>query len=404
LSNLPVIKSVYSKFLNTQVKFGCRRVQHPCQFLRLSRYLNLKLPTPPTSLDYSSAALSALRNIYLNSTLGDCVIANLGHVEGVLTGNAGSLYTFTDSQITALYSAIGGYVPGDPATDQGCDPVTMLNYWQSNGAPSGQHQIAGWLSVDPTNPMEIKTALDLFENVQFAMELPDAWVNPTPNGDGFVWDVAGSPDPSNGHMVCGYGYTPSGVLIDTWGMFGTLTFASIAEYCSAQANGSVYCIVSHDSLIAASQETPVGLNWSSLIADFDAIGGNVPLPGPTPPPFPVNQTTTTTAPPPSPFPPSPPPVPITTIIQQVNALFSMLEVRFAFFPEMVTVLKKVQAQVDAILSQYSMRVGTTQFRGVPPTIIAVIDAAFTAAAAQYPQWSSLILMARAAVDQLLPLL
>ena len=34
----------------------------------------------------------------------------------------------------------------------------------------------------------------------FVVELPAAWINPGPNGNGFVWDVAGSPNPQDGHF------------------------------------------------------------------------------------------------------------------------------------------------------------------------------------------------------------
>ena len=85
--------------------------------------------------------------MYMNNQLGDCVIAGMAHVVGVLTGEADNTpVLYSDNQIVALYSAIGGYVPGNPATDQGCDEQTGLNYWQQQGAPAGSHQIGGWMA------------------------------------------------------------------------------------------------------------------------------------------------------------------------------------------------------------------------------------------------------------------
>ena len=56
---------------------------------------------------------------------------------------------------------------------------------------------------------------------------------------GFVWDVAGPANPDNGHCFVGVGYTDIGVVIDSWGMLGTITWAAIAAY--ATTTGSANC-------------------------------------------------------------------------------------------------------------------------------------------------------------------
>ena len=263
-----------------QVKMGRRRPVARCPRLSLRNYLTPGVPTPPESIDYSADAKAALAEMYDNDKLGDCVIACMGHVVGVLTGNAGSKpLLFKDKQIISLYEAIGGYVPGEPSTDQGCDEQTALNYWEQHGAPIGtSHNIAGWLAVDATNENEVRTAMWLFENLVFGMELPDAWVDPTPSASGFTWDVEGAPDPDNGHCVAGVGYDAAGITIATWGMTGTLTNAAVAKYATASNNGELYTVVSHDALSKVTDKAPNGFDWSQLIADFDSIGGTVPLP------------------------------------------------------------------------------------------------------------------------------
>jgi len=241
------------------------------------------MPPPPAACDYTKGAAAALSKMYDNDTLGDCVIAGMAHVVGVLTGNAGSKpFLYSNAQIIGLYSAIGGYVPGDPATDQGCDEQTALNYWENNGAlppkttsPTGAHKIAGWMTVDSTNVEEWQTALWLFENLYFGIELPDAWINPMPSASGFTWDVAGAPDPNNGHCVAGVAYTSAGVTIDTWGMTGLMTNAAVAKYPNQASGGELYTVVSMDAIGKANQKAPSGFDWSQLIADFDSMGGNV---------------------------------------------------------------------------------------------------------------------------------
>jgi hypothetical protein len=241
----------------------------------LRNYLMRGIAAPPPACDYSKPAAAALANIYENDKLGDCVIAGIGHVVGVLTGGRGKCFIYTNQQIIALYSAIGGYIPGDPSTDRGCDEVTALNYWENNGAPVGKNKIAGWLAVNASDPTEWQTALWLFENLYFGMELPDAWINPMPGASGFIWYTAGAPDPNSGHCVVGVGYTAKGVTIDSWGMTGLLTTAAIAKYATPSANGDLYTVVSQIGIAKATQKAPNGFDWSQLIADFDSMGGSV---------------------------------------------------------------------------------------------------------------------------------
>jgi hypothetical protein len=260
-------------------RLGRRRPVARCPRFSLHNYLMRGIAPPPASCDYTKPAAKALANVYMNDTLGDCVIAGIAHVVGVLTaGASGTPFLYTNEQIIQLYSAIGGYVPGNPSTDNGCDEQTALNYWENNGAPAGSNRIAGWLSVNAADPTEFRTALWLFENLYFGLELPDKWINPMPAEPGFTWDAAGPPDPNNGHCVAGFAYNAQGVTIDTWGMTGTLTDKAIGKYCVAQANGEVYTVVSQDAISQASQKAPNGFDWSQLIADFDSMGGNVTPP------------------------------------------------------------------------------------------------------------------------------
>lgn len=244
---------------------------------RLRDYPGKILPTPPAEVDYRPKASAALSRIYGNDVLGDCVIACMAHAVGVLTGNAGNIFLFKPPQITALYCAIGGYVSGDPSTDNGCDEITAWNYWQWHGAPKGQNKIAGWLEVNAADPSEVRQALWLFETLLFGIELPDAWIDPQPPASsGFTWDVAGPPDPQNGHCVLGCAYTSAGVIVDTWGMTGLITNAAMEKYAVPSAGGNLYTAISQEGIVKASQKAPNGYNWEQLEADFTAMESLAP--------------------------------------------------------------------------------------------------------------------------------
>ena len=277
------IKTVRHPVSGHTFKLGRNRPVARCPRFALKNYLTRSMPAPPAAIDYTKDATAALSQVYNNDTLGDCVIAGMAHVVGVLTGNSGvKPFLYSNAEIIGLYSAIGGYVPGDPNTDRGCDEQTALNYWENNGAlppkttsPTGAHKIAGWMTVDSSNLKECQTALWLFENLYFGLELPDAWINPMPSASGFVWDVAGDPDPQNGHCVVGVGYTAAGITIDTWGMTGLITTAAVAKYPTQAYGGELYTVVSMDAISKANEKAPSGFDWSQLVADFDSMGGNV---------------------------------------------------------------------------------------------------------------------------------
>jgi hypothetical protein len=239
----------------------------------LRNYLKQSLPAPPPTVNYAiPAAAPSLAEMYLNDQLGDCVIACMGHMQGVFTAGAtGTAELFTNTQITSLYSAIGGYVPGNPNTDNGCNEQTALNYWQQTGLISGDNKITAWLAVNGHDATEVRTALWLFENLMFGFELPDAWINPFPSTSGFLWTKAGAPDPENGHCVYGYGYAEAGVQISTWGMTGTITFPAIKQYTSNRDGGELYTVLTEDAINKATDKAPSGFDFSQLLADLDSM-------------------------------------------------------------------------------------------------------------------------------------
>lgn len=253
--------------------FGRRRplVRHPR--LKLSNYLLRSMPAPPAQYGYARQAQAELHQMYLNDQLGDCVEASIAHAVGMFGAQNGARWIYTPDEITALYSAWGGYVPGDPATDRGTDIQTALAGWQQSGAPGpgGAHKIVGSLAIDASDLTECRLAIWLFENLILGLELPDRWVNPFPSASGFTWDVAGAPDPSNGHCVLATNYNQTGLLIATWAMNGIMTDAAFQEYCSASNGGEVYTVLSEDTINRAIEKAPNGFAWPQLMADFNSL-------------------------------------------------------------------------------------------------------------------------------------
>ena len=319
------MKTVFAPHIGRHVKFG-RKPRDPGGVrLHLSDFIShAALPPIPATFSYAAKAAVPLADIYGNDTMGDCVIAAGEHLAAVATGNAtGIPYHCTKAQIVAAYQAVGGYVPGDESTDNGCNEQTYFDYLRTHGFSDGTKLIAA-ISVNASSFSDVLAAAYLFENLFFGVALPDAWVAPFPAGPGFTWGVNGNADPNNGHAFLGIGGTASGpgagIDIDTWGLLGKITPGAIAAYAGPAGGGGLYTLLTPDILIKAVGKAPNGLAWDELIKAFDTLGGTVPVPAPAPPA-------------PAPAPPAPPPKTMTlTLLQaQLYALDKLHNSRSLFF-------------------------------------------------------------------------
>jgi hypothetical protein len=271
------VKSITHPTTGKTLFFGAKRPVAKCPRLKLENYTMKSLPDPPTSCNYVTAAASALAQMYGNDTVGDCVIAEILHQLGVATGNAGDEAVFTNTEAIGLYSAITGYVPGDPSTDNGTVPQDALNYMMKPGFSVPGYDnftYSGWAAVNSRNLQEVRQAIYLFGGVMFTVELPDAWIA-TPPEPGFVWGINGPPDPENGHafLACGY-ENDDGFIADTWGMLGTVTNGATKTYFNGEDGGDVFVALTPSIINAAKQKAPTGFDFSQLEADLSSFGVN----------------------------------------------------------------------------------------------------------------------------------
>jgi len=257
------------------------------------------MPAIPATFDYWTKANAALRDLYVNDELGCCGISMMFHGAATFTGNAtGTPFHATRDQIIAAYSSVGGYVPGDSSTDNGCVLTDVFDYWKKTGLPNGE-KILGYVSINASSFRDVLAANYLFENLCFGMGLPDAWVNPFPS-DGGTWDASGPSNPNNGHAVLGCSGNASGpnvgIWVDTWGERVRITPAAISGYAGSANGGELWAVITPDILAKGQQKAPNGVAWGDLIAAFNSFGGNVPAPLPPPiPPSPSSGVTLSAA-------------------------------------------------------------------------------------------------------------
>lgn len=214
------------------VKFG----KNPPRFDPRTPFLHNHLTGPqlsyPAKQDWISAGKVGYWGMMLNDTLGDCVIASKGHLVieyTTLTGNHNTV-VLPDSVILAGYEAVGGYVPGNPSTDNGCDMLTAAQYFRATGF--GGHRISAYASVAPTNLDMVYAAINLFGACDIGFNVPQSAMAQFDAGQ--PWDVTSDDGQIlGGHDVPLMAYDSVGKMFTciTWGRPQLMTQAFFAKYC-----------------------------------------------------------------------------------------------------------------------------------------------------------------------------
>jgi len=155
---------------HARVKLGKRRPRYDRRTLQFTKYLSQSLPPAPDEVSWVTQVSDW--PMYLNDQIGDCVIAAAAHMIEQWTVYAGNPKRIGDSDVLSGYEAVGGYVPGDPSTDNGCDMLTALNYWRHVGF--GGHKILGYMAFNWLNLAQMRLAIQLFGNVFMGLALPSS--------------------------------------------------------------------------------------------------------------------------------------------------------------------------------------------------------------------------------------
>lgn len=257
--------------------------------LRLRDFLTGEIPAPaaqkpPAEVDYESGIDFPM---YGNDVCGDCGPAGCGHVvQSLTTYGQGKTATVTEATVLDFYSAISGYVPGDPSTDVGVNLQDMLEYWRKHDL--GGHEIVAFAEVDISNPAEVQLAIDLFDAVITGIRLPQSAM------DQFnahkVWDVVRGSRILGGHCVPFFGYGNGLYKGVTWAAVQAMTEAFRKKYA-----GEGWIVITREWLNAKGQ-SPTGLDLyglgqalATMTGDPNPVPKPSPAPTPTPPPTSVDE-------------------------------------------------------------------------------------------------------------------
>jgi len=203
-----------------KLKLGKLAARHDPRTLLLASYITAELPTPPASFDLT-AKVGSSWGMMDNDQIGDCTCAAAGHLLMEWTANAGKkMFTPTDKQIVAAYSAITGYNPVTGANDNGANEIDVLNYWRQSGIAG--HKIGAYAATEPSNHTHIMDSVYVFEGCYIGLSLPISAQAQTQNHQ--PWSVPpggptgdGKPGSWGGHAVPVVAYDARTLTVVTWG-------------------------------------------------------------------------------------------------------------------------------------------------------------------------------------------
>lgn len=209
--------------------------------------------------------------MFLNDQIGDCTCAAAGHIIEAQTAYASTEFSISDDDVLTAYSAITGYVPGDPSTDTGAAVQDVLQYWHDAGI--GGHSIGAFAAITNfTNVWLLRQALDIFGTVYLGINCPESALEQFRAGE--VWSYVPSSPIAGGHAIClqrqyPVGHTYGVMDVITWGQIHPMTFNFVRNYVE-----EAWVVISPD-WIKANGTAPNNLNLAAIEADFKAITGQV---------------------------------------------------------------------------------------------------------------------------------
>lgn len=257
--------------------------------------------SPPPSLDRYSAIPAATIGMDGNDSVGDCTCADVDHeVKSVQIAAGNPEVASTAHEVLVAYSAITGYNPADPSTDNGAEMQSVREYWQKIGFRLGGalHKVLLFAELDVHNDTLVRWALDQFGALGIGVNFPRSAMDQFNAGQ--PWDVVSNDGGiDGGHAVAVVGYDSTYWYVVTWGQVQKVTPAWWRAYVE-----EAWTALSADFVNAHTGLDPLAGTLYDLGVQFAAVTGKPnPVPAPTPP---------VPSPTPAPVPPSPTPTPSPT--------------------------------------------------------------------------------------------
>ena len=234
--------------------------------LRMMSYLDSTvLPKIPANVGHD-AIVPSWAGCLGNDVAGDCVWAGAAHETILWAAEAAKHVPFSDASVLSDYSALTGYDPNDPSTDQGTDMQQAASYRLKTGvidATGTRHKIGAYLAVTPGNPDELAAAIYIFGAVGIGLRFPSYAMDEF--NEGKPWDTRLGPmQIDGGHYVCATARRNGVFDVVTWGRIQKMT-----ERFYRRFNDETLVYLSPEFLTAG--KSPEGFDLARLQADLKAF-------------------------------------------------------------------------------------------------------------------------------------
>lgn len=249
----------------TELKLGKLPAVHDNRTLRLATYLD-----PGTHVKVPAAFGTDSRvktwGMLGNDKYGDCVWAGACHEHELWTAEAyGIEAPFKDGNALSAYSAVTGFKPDDPATDQGTDVLSAYKYRQHTGvldAVGKRHKITAYVQVDHSNVDRVVEAIYLFGCVGIGIQFPETAMDQFNANK--PWSVVKGAKVDGGHYIPGVGLHNGMIEVVTWGKRIGMTKEFFATYAD-----EVFVPLSAEHFTDG--RSPYGFDVAALQRDLAAL-------------------------------------------------------------------------------------------------------------------------------------
>ena len=262
------MKKKATKIDFSKIKFGRLPPIEDSRTFELSGYLQKEnLPLIPRRYNWGRKIRDNKWGDLGNLKINLCTCAVAGHFVMAWSSNIGRLKRPNNEAILNAYSAVAGYNPDKPESDEGVEAIKVLKYWRKNEIAG--NKIIAFAKLEDKNREQLIQTIYLFGGCYVGVNLPksaERQFNTTkkwtiPRGGKKRDAKAGS---WFGHAVLIVGYKDEELRIVTWGEEIIMTMDFWETY-------SVESYAVFSEAFIKDDKTPTGVDVNILRNDIETL-------------------------------------------------------------------------------------------------------------------------------------
>lgn len=194
---------------------------------------------------------------------GNCTSVGIANTLLARSIFAGHTNPPTTADILSFYERFG-FIPGDPATDQGATLIECIQSWMRQGYPvrGTANKLLGYASIDPHNHTLMHAAIEIFGDVYIGVTLDEAQQTQT------TWDYVAGSATWGGHCISCNAFDSNGLYrVTSWAEWLPVTKNFMDQQCD-----EAYVLLDAAS-IRKGQMTFSDWNMAALEAAIKSLGG-----------------------------------------------------------------------------------------------------------------------------------